>query len=29
MFWELSGDGTDGRLLKALRQSLGEVTPTQ
>ncbi len=29
MFWELSGDRTDGRLLKALRQSLGEVTPTQ
>jgi len=29
MFWELSGDGTDGRLLKALRKSLSEVTPTQ
>ena len=29
MFWELSGDRSDGRLLKALRQSLGEVIPTQ
>jgi chitinase len=23
MFWELSGDAPDGRLLKSLRQSLG------